>query len=283
MKVIKFFTAILAAAVMFTACEKENATQNGGNGSNDDNSTVVEEEEMPDVEAVDGKVVVVLNAVDSAFVCGDIYLTGSFANWDAANAVKFVPVDGLKTWFKAEYTPDADPSACKAAHAKADGTFTYDYEWTADLEVIDGDAEAVDNGFGNINNLSVKGTGVVYVKVDKWAADPCSEQEEEEPVEPGEAKDITVKAKAPATWTNTITAWVWTTGGDGKEVTPTKEGDWYVVTENCAELNIIFKNGEGWNGNANQTEDIKGLTEDSCYELAQEGEAKATATAVDCE
>ena len=104
-----------------------------------------------------------------------------------------------------------------------------------------------------------------------------------EPEEPKETKDITVKAKVPAAWTNTITAWVWATGGNGKEVVPTKEGDWYVVTENCAELNIIFKNGEGWNGNANQTEDITGLTEDSCYELAQEGEAKATATAVDCE
>ena len=105
-----------------------------------------------------------------------------------------------------------------------------------------------------------------------------AEPEEDKPV-----KDITVKAKVPAAWTNTITAWVWPTGGDGKEVVPTKEGDWYVVTENCAELNIIFKNGEGWNGDSNQTEDIKGISENTCYELAQEGTAKATATAVDCE
>ena len=105
-----------------------------------------------------------------------------------------------------------------------------------------------------------------------------------EPEEPKETKDITVKAKVPATWTNEITAWVWwPTGANGKEVVPTKEGDWYVVTENCAELNIIFKNGEGWNGYANQTEDITGVTEKTCYQLYQEGEAKATATAVDCE
>ena len=97
-----------------------------------------------------------------------------------------------------------------------------------------------------------------------------------------EAKDITVKAKVPATWTNTITAWVWPTGGEGQEVTPTKQGDWYVYTHNCAELNIIFKNGEGWNGNTNQTEDLK-YSENTCIVLTQEGDAKATATAVDCE
>ena len=99
----------------------------------------------------------------------------------------------------------------------------------------------------------------------------------------GEAKDITVKAKVPAAWTDTITAWVWPTGGDGQEVVPTKSGDWYVYTHNCAELNIIFKNGHGWNGDKNQTVDITGIKEDACFQLAQEGDAKATATAVDCQ
>ena len=99
----------------------------------------------------------------------------------------------------------------------------------------------------------------------------------------GEAKDITVKAKVPAAWTDTITAWVWPTGGDGQEVVPTKSGDWYVYTHNCAELNIIFKNGHGWNGDKNQTVDITGIKEDACFQLAQEGDAKATATAVECQ
>ena len=106
------------------------------------------------------------------------------------------------------------------------------------------------------------------------------------PSEPGtepEAKDITVKAKVPAAWTNTITAWVWPTGGDGQEVVPTKEGDWYVYTHNCAELNIIFKNGEGWNGDANQTVDITGIQENTCLVLESDGATKATYTNVDCE
>ena len=99
---------------------------------------------------------------------------------------------------------------------------------------------------------------------------------------PKEEKDITVKAKVPAAWTDTITAWVWPTGGEGQEVTPVKEGDWYVYTHHCAELNIIFKNGEGWNGDANQTVDIT-VSENTCMELESDGATKATYVNVDCE
>ena len=105
----------------------------------------------------------------------------------------------------------------------------------------------------------------------------------ENPETPGEAKDITVKAKVPATWTNTITAWVWPTDGEGIEVTPTKEGDWYVYTEKCAELNIIFKNGRGWTGGVNQTVDITGIKENTCLVLESDGYSKATYTYVDCD
>ena len=100
------------------------------------------------------------------------------------------------------------------------------------------------------------------------------------------AKDITVKAVVPGAWENTITAWVWPTGGEGKEVTPTKDGNWYVVTENCIELNVIFKNGTGWNGKENQTANITGVSENTCYQISalnKDGEGKCTYTVVDCE
>ena len=100
------------------------------------------------------------------------------------------------------------------------------------------------------------------------------------PEEPGESKDITVKAKVPAEWTDQITAWVWPTGGQGAEVVPTQEGEWYVHTQNCTELNIIFKNGAGWNGDANQTVDMT-FSADACIEITA-GSGKATYTAVDC-
>ena len=96
-------------------------------------------------------------------------------------------------------------------------------------------------------------------------------------------KDITVKAKMPAHWTNTITAWVWTAeDGNGKAITPTQEGDWYVVTQNTAVSYIIFRNGTGWNGDANQTVDMQ-FSDNACIQLSQTGNAKATHTLVDCE
>jgi hypothetical protein len=97
-----------------------------------------------------------------------------------------------------------------------------------------------------------------------------------------EPKDITVKAKMPTTWNDVITAWVWPTGGDGRVVEPTQEGEWYVVTENCTELNIIFRNGSEWSTADNQTMDMT-FTESTCVQLAQEGGDMATYTVVDCE
>ena len=98
-----------------------------------------------------------------------------------------------------------------------------------------------------------------------------------------EANGIIVKAKVPVHWTNTITTWVWQSGKEGKEFFPIKEGDWYVYTHNTdAELNIIFKNGIGWNGEQNQTVDITGIANNTCLEIEQEGLGKATYTIVDC-
>ena len=112
--------------------------------------------------------------------------------------------------------------------------------------------------------------------VESWAAvyDPTNVPN------PGDTKDITIKAKVPAAWTDQITAWVWPTGGAGEEVIPTQDGEWYVVTRNCAELNIIYKNGAGWNGDANQTIDMT-FTENACIEITA-GSGKATYTVVDC-
>lgn len=104
----------------------------------------------------------------------------------------------------------------------------------------------------------------------------------ENPDTPDDPTVITVRAKVPAHWTNTITAWVWPTGGNGREVNPTQEGEWYVVSEKTDVLNIIFKNGAGWNGNANQTEDMT-FTSNACIQLSQSGDAKARYTTTNCD
>lgn len=92
---------------------------------------------------------------------------------------------------------------------------------------------------------------------------------------------IVVKAKVPDTWKETIYVWIWGDGIEDYEHVAKKQGDWYVFAYEGKELNIIFKNGEGWTGHPNQTEDIY-TTRSACYILTQEGEEKALATQVDC-
>ena len=94
---------------------------------------------------------------------------------------------------------------------------------------------------------------------------------------------VTVRAKYPAEWTETPTAWVWPTGGDGgAEVTLEKDGDFYKYTtpEAVPGLNIIFKNGAGWTGDANQTENIEGILADTDYIITYNEGKKATVEVV---
>ena len=140
-----------------------------------------------------------------------------------------------------------------------------------------GDIPAFDLGMDG-GNASVAADGLYVVTVVVDAATDTKTLT----VTPYDANAaIVVKAKVPAAWTNTITAWVWATGMEGNEVVPTKEGDWYVFSHNGTELNIIFKNGEGWNGDTNQTVDMY-FTESTCIVL-EAGAGKATYTNVDCE
>ncbi|MBQ6777552.1 MAG: SusF/SusE family outer membrane protein [Paludibacteraceae bacterium] len=99
---------------------------------------------------------------------------------------------------------------------------------------------------------------------------------------PAEPIMMTVKAKLPADWTNTPTAWVWPTGGDGSAAALTQQGDWWVYTtpEPVAELNIIFRNGDGWDNG--QTVDISLRAELICYQI-MEGEGNRNVTQIDCE
>lgn len=92
---------------------------------------------------------------------------------------------------------------------------------------------------------------------------------------------IVVKTKVPDTWKETIYVWIWGDGIEEYEHVAKKQGDWYVFAYEGKELNIIVKNGEGWTGHPNQTEDIY-TTRSACYILTQEGEEKAVATQVDC-
>lgn len=98
-----------------------------------------------------------------------------------------------------------------------------------------------------------------------------------------QATPVVVKARVPATWTDQITVWVWSTGGEGKEFVTTKEDNWHVYQHaDNSEFNIIFKNGAGWNGDSNQSEDITGISKNTCFEITA-GEGKATYVSIDCD
>jgi hypothetical protein len=93
----------------------------------------------------------------------------------------------------------------------------------------------------------------------------------------GEAKEIVIRAKMPSHWGNTISAYTWTPGIDGKFETPERDGDWYVVRKTGTEMYVIFVNGTSWSGDANQTEDIK-ITSNTNIQITQSGNSKAKYT-----
>ncbi len=78
--------------------------------------------------------------------------------------------------------------------------------------------------------------------------------------------EITISAKMPNDWGTTITAWTWQDGSEGEWATLVKDGEWYSYTTAANPLNIVFVNGSTWNGDNNQSIDIR-LTESACIEL----------------
>lgn len=91
---------------------------------------------------------------------------------------------------------------------------------------------------------------------------------------------VTIKAKMPSNWGTTISAWVWVDGSEGSWTTLQKEGDWYSYTTTNYPLNIVFVNGTTWNGDNNQSVDIR-LAESSCIQLGS-NTGKRTYTIVEC-
>ena len=93
---------------------------------------------------------------------------------------------------------------------------------------------------------------------------------------------IVIKAKVPEHWTN-VYVYLWDTEGvESGDYKAKKVGDWYVYTYFGKSLNIIFKDGKGWNGYPYQSEDLK-TNRSGCYVITQEGDSKGVFNEVDCE
>lgn len=97
-----------------------------------------------------------------------------------------------------------------------------------------------------------------------------------------EKEALVVKVQVPDAWSDDIYVYIWNTEGVATgDYKATKQGDWYAYTYFGKELNIIFKQGKGWTGDHNQSEDLH-ATGSGCYILTQEGKDKAKYNAVDC-
>ena len=119
-------------------------------------------------------------------------------------------------------------------------------------------------------------------KVDSITLYDYNISDDDQSNEQGNSKNIVVKVKVPSNWTYTTTAWVWDADGEGREVETIRDGDWNVLIVNSKEVNVIFKNGWGWNGDVNQTEEIIGIRKNMCFQLQQKGAQKVTSIIVDC-
>ena len=100
-------------------------------------------------------------------------------------------------------------------------------------------------------------------------------------VEVVEYDSVTIRAKMPTSWGETISCWVWYDGYSGEWKTPTKNGDWYEYS-GIEGFNIIFVNGTTWDGDNNQTVDIMAVSEDVCIQLGANASGKRNYIQVDC-
>ena len=229
--------------------------------------------------------------------------TGDVQAKDYSDAEMCLVGSGVAEQAGAEADPDGDNGGWSWGNrfnmgkpAKAGNVYT----WTATLNLIGGEGFKVrsfdtrselylEAGLeGGSDNITVPADGVYTVTFTydaENATKAVTVEGEGGAVEPDKYM-VTVRAKMPNDWTNTPTAWVWPTGGDGKAVDLEKIGDWWVYTtpEAVTGLNIIFRNGNDWG--MGQTVDITGLTADICLQVGDadtEEDGKRIVYDVDCE
>ena len=147
-------------------------------------------------------------------------------------------------------------------------------------------SEYFDSGVDASNQIVFEGPQTMYIRVIPYITDWIGTYEIaghviRERID-NSGNEISVSAKMPLDWGSTISAWTWQDGAEGQWTTLKKNGEWYTYTSTSTPLNIIFVNGFTWNGDNNQTVDIR-LTESACIQLGNNTSGKRTYSVVDCE
>jgi hypothetical protein len=142
-----------------------------------------------------------------------------------------------------------------------------------------------DSGVDKANRLIFEGPRTMYIRVTPYITEWIGTYEIAGHVTRekigNSGNDISISAKMPSNWGTTISAWIWADGSNGSWATITKNGEWYSYTSTVNPLNIIFVNGNTWNGDNNQTIDIR-LTESTCLQIGNNTTGKRTYSVVDC-
>ena len=201
-------------------------------------TTTTEKPEIPVVEATEGTVTVVWNAVGFVpCIENQLVFAGSYNgyNTDPAEMVKFQAIEGYEGWWKAVITP-ADASAEPALEGKPcalylDGTFpsSWDHQWlnveAGACEILDGEAELQVEYEVESKLIVAKNSSVVYVRSHGFKTDPCLEPE---------TYTVTLTASAPALPEGTTVYAVGAFNGWATDATPMTlaNGVWTATIEN---------------------------------------------------
>jgi len=120
---------------------------------------------------VQNNVVLCVHFVGDATVCGDVYFVGSFSGWAESfdGCPKFREVNGFAGWYAAQ-APFAEGFQGKPIHAKADGSFSWDYQ-TGDVNAwtqIGENAANITAGYDDEANVAFNAAGSYIYEVSYW-------------------------------------------------------------------------------------------------------------------
>ncbi len=184
MKKMQFFMcALLAGAMMFTACEKK-----GGNGEIviPDNEEEVVLEDAPSIAAPEaGKTTIAIRV--PAGTCGGVVAVGDNGGelaWDPGKGVAFAKVEGTETWFAVTLNHSAD-MALKAIAGTEEGKYDWGTQWGG----LDNDGNALTAILDGVGEFEVENSvehklkgladaSVVYIDIAAWKSAPCTPKNE---------------------------------------------------------------------------------------------------------